>query len=181
MDREPPEMPLSGGTLTAVARVGDTVRRTAGPSTAGVHDLLRHLRDRGFHLAPEPLGYDDRGREILRYIPGDTVGWQLPWPEWLRSDDLLDSVGAVTAAYHRAVSGFAPAGLPPGQIVCHHDLAPYHFVFHDGPIAGLINSALSGPGTALSVPAVAAWQWVPLPWPLVTALFGWDEATARSA
>ena len=80
-----PEVPLTGGTLNAVVRVGETVRRTAGPWTPTIHALLRHVRDRGFDLAPEPLGLDDEGREIVSYIPGATVGWSLPWPEPIRT------------------------------------------------------------------------------------------------
>jgi hypothetical protein len=38
-----PEVPLTGGDMTAVVRVGDTVRRTAGPWTPAVHALLRQL------------------------------------------------------------------------------------------------------------------------------------------
>ncbi len=47
-----PEVPLTGGDMTAVVRVGDTVRRTAGPWTPAVHALLRHLRAAGFTQIP---------------------------------------------------------------------------------------------------------------------------------
>ena len=42
---------LPGGNMAAVARVGATVRRTAGPWTPQVHRLLAHLRARGIALA----------------------------------------------------------------------------------------------------------------------------------
>ena len=63
------EIPL-GGNLNDAVRVGDTVRRRAGPWTPTVHELLGFLEAEGFP-APRPRGMDDRGREILEYIEGD--------------------------------------------------------------------------------------------------------------
>lgn len=180
MTPEPPEIPLTGGTQSTVVRVGDTVRRTVGPWTPGVHDLLRHVRARGFDLAPEPLGFDPAGREILSYIPGDTIGWSLPWPDWIRADSLLEEVGEATARYHRAVADFRPPGLPDGQIICHHDLAPYNMVCSAGRLRGIIDWDLSGPGTALSDLAFVAWQWVPFHGPFVAQYMGWVEPIDRA-
>jgi hypothetical protein len=59
---------------SGVVRVGDTVRRPAGPWTPAVHALLTHLHEVGFGGAPRPLGIDDRGREVLTFMPG-TVAW----------------------------------------------------------------------------------------------------------
>ena len=41
-----------------MVRVGDTVRRPAGPWTPAVDALLRHLEDVGFPGAPRALGRD---------------------------------------------------------------------------------------------------------------------------
>ncbi len=184
------EAPLSGGTLNTVVRVGDTVRRPTGAWTPTVHDLLRHVRGRGFDLAPEPLGVDDQGREILSYIEGKTFGWSLPWPEVVRSADLLEQVGVATARYHRAVEDFRPSGVIPWQsapaelgeseIVCHHDLAPYNTVVSSGRLAGIIDWDLAGPGTPRSDLAFVAWQWVPLQSPFVTEMFGWSAPPDRA-
>ncbi|MBO0835590.1 MAG: aminoglycoside phosphotransferase family protein, partial [Actinobacteria bacterium] len=66
---------LPGGNVTrGVVRVGDTVRRPTGPWTASVQDLLLHLKSAGFQGAPEPLGFDDQGREVLRFVAG-TPAW----------------------------------------------------------------------------------------------------------
>src|SRR5271165_5836922 len=102
------DAPLPGSRLNPVFRVGDTVRRVAGPWTPTVHSLLRHIRDHGFDLAPLPGGLDDQGREILSYIPGDTVGDAIPWPDWVWDEGILAQMGEVTAQYHRAVAGFRP-------------------------------------------------------------------------
>lgn len=184
------EVPLTGGTLHAVVRVGDTVRRPAGPWTPTIHALLRHIRDRGFDLAPEPLGYDDCGREIVSYIPGTTVGWSLPWPDGIRDDDLLAQVGESTARYHRAVIDFrpehtiawqsAPAPLGRSELVCHNDLAPYNVVVAGGRLQGIIDWDLAGPGSPLSELAFVAWQWVPLHGPFVTELMGWSQPPDRT-
>lgn len=182
-------MPLIGGTLNAVVRVGETVRRPVGPWTPAVHALLRHLRHRGFELAPEPLGVDELGHEILQYLPGTTVGWSLPWPDLVRSEELLIEVGEVTARYHRVVTDFRPAGtvlwqsgpeaLDSSEIVCHHDLAPYNMVFNEHRLVGIIDWDLAGPGSARSELAFVAWQWVPLHGPLVSRHLGWPEPPDR--
>ena len=71
------ETPLGGGNMSGgVVRVGDTVRRPAGPWTPAVHTLLAHLHEAGFHGAPRALGIDERGREVLTFIPGTTA-----WPD----------------------------------------------------------------------------------------------------
>ena len=183
------EIPLTGGTLNTVARVGDTVRRSVGPWTPTIHALLRHVRRGGFDLAPEPLGFDGDGREIVSYVPGTTVGWDLPWPELVRDEGLLVQVGAATARYHEAVADFRPGGVVPWQsgpaplraneLVCHHDLAPYNVVVADGQLVGFIDWDLAGPGSRLSELAFVAWQWVPLHGPSVTRLLGWGDAPDR--
>jgi Phosphotransferase enzyme family len=186
-----PEVPLTGGALNPVVRVGDTVRRPTGAWTPTIHALLRHVRDRGFDLAPEPLGRDELGREVLAFIPGTTtVGWSLPWPEIIRSDDLLAQIGEATARYHQAVADFRPTGSVPWQsgsaaladseIVCHNDLAPYNVVLDGGRLNGIIDWDLAGPGTARSDLAFVAWQWVPLHGPMVARLVGWQEPPERA-
>jgi hypothetical protein len=182
---EDDESPLVGGKLNAVVRIGDTVRRPAGSWTATVHALLRHLRRRGFTLGPEPLGFDDQGREILSFMAGDTIGAAFPWPDWVWDEGLLADVGRAAARYHEAVADFRPAGLiswnwgpaqlGADQIVCHHDLAPYNVVVDAGHLGGIIDWDLIGPGTARSDLAFIAWQWVPLHDPFVTFAFGWQD------
>lgn len=54
-------------------RVGDTVRRACEPGSALAARLLGYLEASGYAYAPRYLGIDDRGRDILTYIPGRTV------------------------------------------------------------------------------------------------------------
>ncbi len=61
---------LAGGDMTAVVRVGDTVRRAAGSWTPTIHAFMRHLHASGFTMVPKPLGIDNRGREIISLLPG---------------------------------------------------------------------------------------------------------------
>src|SRR5215208_3533307 len=93
------EEPLAGGGLTPVARLGDTVRRATGPWTPAVHALLRHLEAVGFAGAPRVLGIDDRGREILTYVPGGGSSW---------SDEELAEAARLVRGYHDATASFAP-------------------------------------------------------------------------
>jgi hypothetical protein len=179
------ETVLAGSRINRVVKIGDTVHRPAGPWTPTVHALLGHVRRKGFGLAPASLGIDDQGREVLSYIPGDTVGDELPWPTWVWDDALLVEVGRATARYHRAVADFRPAGVVPWQlgsaelradeIVCHHDIAPYNAVVEEGRLQGIIDWDLIGPGTTRSDLAFVAWQWVPLQHPAVAAMFGWRD------
>jgi hypothetical protein len=119
-----------------VVRVGDTVRRPAGPHTPAVHELLSYLHAVGFAGAPRPLGIDDRGREVLSFIPGT-----VPWPDrfdLLEPGERLVHVATLIRGFHDAVTGFVPpAGarwqvLIPAEgdcdIIAHHDLAPWNLV-----------------------------------------------------
>jgi hypothetical protein len=128
--------PLVGGNVSrGVVRVGDTVRRPIGPWTPAVHLLLRHLHETGFTAAPLPLGVDDQGREVLRFIPG-----AVPWPDrfdLLEADDQLARVGTMIREFHDAVASFIPPAdarwqvLIPSEgdeIIAHHDLAPWNLV-----------------------------------------------------
>ena len=66
------EIELTGGRTTAgVVRIGDTVHRPISARSSFVHGILRHLEAKGFHGAPRFLGVDDKGREVLTFLPGD--------------------------------------------------------------------------------------------------------------
>lgn len=129
------ERRLLGGNAGGAVLVDGTVRRPIGPWTPTVHALLRYLEDRGFEGASRVLGVDERGREVLTFLPGATVGVTRPWPAWVHSDEALVEVGAWLRRYHDAVADFVqPAGAQwrtsvgtwqPGDIVGHNDAAPF--------------------------------------------------------
>ena len=163
------EIPLPGGNMSGgVVRVGDTVRRPAGPWTPAVHALLEHLHGVGFAGAPRPLGIDERGREVLTFVPGT-----VPWDErfgLLDPDHRLRAVGRLIRDFHDAVAGFTPPPdarwqtlipAPGAEIIAHHDLAPWNLVIGDDRWA-FIDWDVAGPGTRLWDLAYALHGFVPL-------------------
>ena len=180
------EIPLSGGSMTAVVRVGDTVRRAAGPWTPTIHALLRHLRAAGFTAVPEPLGLDEQGREILSFLPG-RVG-TYPLEEFMWSDALLVRVARLLRAFHDATVGFEGAvwqwpGHEPAEVICHNDFCPYNLLFEGAELTGVIDFDLASPGPRAWDMGQTAYRFVPLtdpenpdaPYP------GRDEQTRRLA
>ena len=163
------EIPLGGGNMSSgVVRVGDTVRRPAGPWTPAVHALLTHLHEVGFSGAPRPLGIDDRGREVLTFMPG-TVAWPGHF-HLLDADRQLRRAARLIREFHDAVAGFAPPpdarwqALMPAdgdEIIAHHDLAPWNLVIGDRQWA-FIDWDTAAPGTRLWDLAYAMHGFAPL-------------------
>ena len=164
------EIPLVGGDVTTVVRVGDTVRRTAGWWTATIHALLDYLKEAGFEGAPRALGIDDEGREVLSYIEGEAA--LVPLAEWARSDEVIAEIGSFLRNYHDVVSSFVPPsdarwryweGAPRhGDVICHMDLFPPNVIFRQGEVVALIDWDFAAPGDRLFDIASAAKHWVPL-------------------
>lgn len=84
-----------------------------GPWTRSVHSLLQHLDRVGFTQTPKLLGIDDHRREVLSFLPGNTVGTRRPWPSWVHSDNALDQLARWLRNYHAAVADFVP---PPDAV-----------------------------------------------------------------
>lgn len=169
------EVPLAGGSVSAVVRVGETVRSPRGSWTPAVQVLLRHLESVGFDGAPRALGVDAERREVLSYVEGQ-AGFLGHWD--YRSDDLLVEAARLIRRYHDATVGFVPppgarwrvqVGAPapaegrlrPGEVVCHNDLAPYNTVLIGGRPVCLIDWDFAAPGTRLWDVAYALWRFVP--------------------
>src|SRR3954462_546940 len=96
------EVLLDGGLTNAglVSRVGDTVRRPRRPTSAATWALLEHLERVGFDGAPRFLGVDDRGREMLSFMPGAAA--IEPHEDWVFSDEALVTVAELLRRYHDA-------------------------------------------------------------------------------
>ena len=179
---------LDGGNAGGAVRVGDTVRRARGPWTPAVHALLSHLAGKGFAGVPQPLGVDGRGREILTFVEGQTVGSVLPWPGWAYAEDTLADVARWLRGYHIAVADFIP---PPGavwrlgarwhrgQVIGHNDAAPYNAVWRAGRLAGFIDWDMAGPVDPEWDVAFAAFGWVPLHAQHVAVREGFTEFSSR--
>jgi hypothetical protein len=187
----PAEEPLAGRTLTDAVRVGQTLRRPSKPSSATVQGLLRHLRHAGFDGCPEPLGFDDQGRDVLSYVEGD--GGSIPLrPETVPDTALVDHARLIRR-FHDATAtalpatGLADSGLadsgtwdpllrdPAGvsEVVCHNDLSIPNTVYRGGRPCALIDFEFAAPGRRLWDLAYAAWWLVPLHRPEFMDRIGW--------
>jgi hypothetical protein len=154
---------LAGGSVGGAVRVGDTVRRATGPWTPAVHALLDHLAPRLPHV-PRVLGVDERGREILGYLPGRVVDVDTE----LLTPGQIRSLTRWTRRFHEAVAGFAHPGpwryfpVPGATLIGHNDLAPYNVCFAGDELVGVFDWDMSGPSNPMAELAFLAWNVVPL-------------------
>jgi len=175
------EVPLRGGNVGAgVVRVGNTVRRPAGPWSPAVDALLRHLTDVGFAGAPRSLGFDERGRHVIEYVDGPVP---MPFQPADRVSALL-RVGRLLRDFHDASEEFV--ALPDAEwnvvvapdrtdLVVHHDPAPWNLVLGADRWV-LIDWDNAGPGSRLWDLAYAAHGFVPLAPETPTHEAGWRLA-----
>lgn len=151
-------------------RVGDTVRRMARPWSASVQAVLLHLQEAGVRGVPEPLGFDEFGRDTVGYVAGDV--WNYPLPEFVWSDSTLVAAAELLRCLHDATLDFQPSvdarwmltmpGDLPAEVVCHNDFAPYNAVFDGERLAGMIDWETAAPGVRIWDLAYAAYRFVPL-------------------
>ncbi len=165
------EVVLYGGTTNAglVTRVGDTVRRPQRPTGEATRALLSHLESVGFDGAPRYLGVDERGREVLSYIPGQAA--VAPYPYWALTDEALVSVAELLRSYHDAVASFDPSGYHwphpiPSRfeqgLISHNDPNLDNVIFDRGRAIALIDFDLASPGSTAWDLACSARLWAPL-------------------
>jgi Phosphotransferase enzyme family len=182
------EQRLEGGYVDGAVRVGDTVRRQAGPWTPAVHALLSYLADQGFTSAPRPLGFDERGREVLTYLEGETIGHRKPRPAWVHAEDTLIQVARWMREFHQIVAGFVPPSgaiwrgggtWAPGLIVAHNDATTHNAAWHQGTLTGFFDWDFAGPATAEWDLALAGFAWVPLHLRSIVAADGFTDFAAR--
>ena len=157
------EVALPGGNVGGAVRVGDTVRRPTGPWTPAVHELLDFLAVAGLPRIPRVLGIDDRGREILTFLPGQV----LDIGREALSDGQIGSAMQWLRSYHAAVAGFprdtrrwrfVERPLRAGEIVCHHDSAMYNMAFDGDELVGVFDWDVAGPGIPLDDIAMFTWN-----------------------
>ncbi|MDQ4084690.1 MAG: aminoglycoside phosphotransferase family protein [Actinomycetota bacterium] len=160
--------PLPGGNVGGAVRIGGTVRRPTGAWTPAVHALLDHLHQAGVPAVPRVLGYDERGREVLTYLPGEVVYV----PVTPMADAQLVSLVRWLRVFHEAAARFRPDGtvswrferrpLADHEIVCHHDVGWYNLAFTGERLTGVFDWDVAGPGVPLDDLAFCAWNNVPL-------------------
>lgn len=141
---------LTGGNASdSVVRVDDTVRKPWLPTTERTITYMNALRERGIDL-PTPRGRDEKGRQILDYVPGDLAIERAPL-------DLatIRRTGALVRRIHDASAGLAvpdswevllPASEP--DLLCHNDLATWNLII-DGERLVFIDWDGAGPSTRL--------------------------------
>ncbi|MHB1534508.1 MAG: phosphotransferase [Acidimicrobiales bacterium] len=174
---EPGELLAHDG-VTEVWRVGLTVRRPCRPFTATVQSFLGHLRSQEIDFVPEPLGYDDEGREVLSFVEGDVPTDPLPDAVW--AEGVLVALAGLIRRLHDAAEGWLPPadatwGSIPGQervavpalfdrpeLVAHQDYCPGNVVFRCGLPAAVIDFDLARPTSRVADCVNAMYWWVPL-------------------
>ncbi|HEY2674913.1 MAG TPA: aminoglycoside phosphotransferase family protein [Rugosimonospora sp.] len=135
-----------------------------------MHDLLRYLRPSGFEAAPQPVGLDSAGREILTYLPGRDQGW--PFLPQILTDVGAQSLGRLTRRLRRALAGYAcppdarwqfRTGAPePGESLQHGDLGPWNLLWGDTTeVVGVLDWDFAEPGDPWYDTGVLAWFCVP--------------------
>jgi aminoglycoside phosphotransferase (APT) family kinase protein len=180
------EVPLEGGERITVRRRGDLVLREAGPWSASVHALLRHLEAAGFDAAPRVVGsgFDKQGREVLSYVEGEVIN-PAPW-----SDEAMQRLGEMIRRLHDTTRSFSP---PPGtlwrswfgrklgtpDLIGHCDAAPWNIVSRAGLPVALIDWEAAGPVDHLTELAMIAWNNAQLYEDDVAEMNGLPEAAVR--
>lgn len=158
---------LTGGNVSNVYRLGDTVRRELKPDSIKIHKLLKHLENKGFSYAPKFLGIDEKGREILSFIEGEAGNY--PLKEYMWSSGVLKEIAKMLRLYHDSVSDFSLEGWQsidntpqPFEVLCHNDFAIYNIIFNHKRPVGVIDFDVAGPGPRLWDIAYTLYTCVPL-------------------
>ena len=164
------EEKLDFSSVSSAVKVGDTVRRQAGPWTPTIHALLQFLGERGFAYAPTPLGMDESGREILTFLPGKAAS--RPWAQVLFTDEGLVQAANMLREYHEIVKDFPVAAdaewrigkvaKQPGHIIRHGDLGPWNTIWQQDTLTGLIDWDFAEPGERITDLAQMAYYFAPL-------------------
>jgi aminoglycoside phosphotransferase (APT) family kinase protein len=166
----PQQLPGGLGNQGQVVRIGDTVRRPAGPHSEAVNNLLEHLRRSGFDAAPALLGKDPEGRDVYEWIDGDVP--IPPFPAWALADEALIGTARLIRRLHDALSDFE---APPeaswssersdprgGTLICHTDICPENVVFREGQAVAILDFDFASPGRPVWDLAMAARMWAVL-------------------
>jgi len=184
-DADDVEVPLLGGDVSdGIVRRGDTVRRPRGPHSPAVEAYLLHLERAGFERAPRFLGFDDDGREVVTFLPGEMGG--RPPHAWATGEDVLVQLGEWLRDLHalsrdvvlpdgvawpeRVQFREVPDVFDVPDVVGHNDLTVENALFvpdGDDPrgphrLVGVIDFDLAAPTTRLLDVATTLLYWAPV-------------------
>ncbi|WP_307872697.1 phosphotransferase enzyme family protein [Paractinoplanes ovalisporus] len=174
-------MEILPGGINEVVKIGDSVRRPAGPWSPQVHALLRHLTAAGFTGAPE-FRSAAGGHEVLSFLPGEVS--QDP----RRFTQALVSAAGLLRDYHDATASYAVSAphdgwqVParqPVEVICHGDYAPYNCALDGSRVVGVFDFDFAHPGPRMWDVAYAVYRWVPMTVPTDTEVYGTTESQAR--
>src|ERR1700678_3349323 len=166
---EPERLAGGIGNGGRVVRIGDTVRRPRGAHSHATDLLLQALAANGFPV-PVPLGDDQQGRAVFKWIDGTAP--TPTFPPWSLTDGALASVGRLLRRYHETVRTLSlPADLDwseelsdpqGGTMICHNDVCPENVVFREREAVALLDFDFAAPGRPVWDLAQAARMWIPL-------------------
>jgi Ser/Thr protein kinase RdoA (MazF antagonist) len=147
------EEPLSGGrNASEVVRIGQTVRRARDSGSASAARLLAYLESAGYSYAPRYLGIDDRGRDILTYISGQTTDHPS-----LRAEGAYARGAVMLRELHDLTAGHPLAAGD--ECVLHGDPGPFNAIFQEGIPVAFIDWTSCRPGARLEDLGYMAWTW----------------------
>ncbi|TCI39335.1 aminoglycoside phosphotransferase family protein [Exiguobacterium sp. SH4S7] len=158
---------LSGGNVSNVHKKGNHVYRTQKEGSGRVHQLLKHLEVKGVEGVPRFVGVDERGREILTYLVGETADY--PLKEYMWSNEALQDAARLMRRLHDATVDFEWASWEPLdntpkplEVICHNDFAVYNTIFDKEKVAGIIDFDLAAPGPRAWDIVYALYTFIPL-------------------
>ncbi|MCL2697599.1 MAG: aminoglycoside phosphotransferase family protein [Oscillospiraceae bacterium] len=167
-----PERELTGGNVSTVTTDGSVVYKDRKPQSATIQRLLRHLQCKGIDFCPKPLGFDNRGREMLSFMPGNTID---DFPGVSLITDKIETVkqaASMLRKLHDATMDFTKQpddvwflrydGDLPNEVICHNDFAPYNITFDNNLPVGLIDFDTACPAPRVWDIAYAVYRFVPL-------------------
>jgi thiamine kinase-like enzyme len=166
------ERELTGGNTSSVTTNGSVVFKDRKPQSVTTQRLLQHLQNKGITFCPKPLGFDNKGREMLSFMRGNTID---DFPHVSSLSDKIEVVkhsAAMLRKFHDATVDFAKQpddvwwlhydGDLPKEVICHNDFAPYNTTFENNLPIGLIDFDTACPAPRLWDVAHAVYRFVPL-------------------